>query len=178
MKKANLRVVLAALLLAASGAILPACRPRLIELPFETIARGDGFGTVPSYGREEPNLLVITEPEQVDSPGLDLQFPSDLAEQLHGVDYQSNFVIAVFRGRLGILSPKLDVEVLRVVRDGETVIVKARFGDSVIGERISPAFSSPYHIVAVSKEGEWSRDISFVLEVGGEEMAERTYLIP
>lgn len=178
MKKTNLSVVLAAALLAVLGAILPACRPRQTELPFETIAQGDGFGAAPSYGREESNLLVITEPEEVDSPGLDIQFPSDLAEQLHGVDYQSNFVIAVFRGRLGILSPKLGVEVLRVVRDGETVIVKARFGDSVIGERISPAFSSPYHIVAASKEGEWSRDIRFVLEVDGEEMVERTYFVP
>ena len=176
MKKANLRVVLAALMLAALGASLAACRPRQIELPFETIAKSEGFGTGRSPA--DPNFLVIAEPEEVDSPGLDVQFPSDLAEQLRAVDYRSNFVIAVFRGRLSILSPKLDVEVLRVVRDGETVIVKARFGDSVIGERISPAFSSPYHIVAVSKEGEWSRDISFVLEVGGEEMAERTYLIP
>ena len=178
MKKANLRVVLAASLLAASWAILPACRPRLIELPFETIARGDGFGTVPSYGREEPNLLVITEPEQVDSPGLDLQFPSDLAGQLHGVDYQKNFAVAVFRGTLTGTSPELDVEVLRIVRNGDEVFVQARFGELEPGKLILPGFSSPYHVVAVTREGQWSRDIRFVVEVDGEEVVERTYFIP
>jgi len=178
MKKANLRVVLAALLLAASWAILPACRPRQTELPFNSIAQGDGFGTVPSYSREEPNLLVITEPEKVDSPGLDIRFPSDLAEQLRAVDYQKNFVVAVFRGTLTGRSPDLDVEVLRIVRDGDEVFVQARFGELEPGKLILPGFSSPYHVVAVTKQGEWSRDISFVLEVGGEEMAERAYFIP
>ena len=176
MKKANLRVVLAALLLAASGAILPACRPRLIELPFETIAQSEGFSTGRSPA--DPNFLVITEPEQVDSPGLDVQFPADLAGQLRAVDYQKNFVVAVFRGTLTGTSPELDVEVLRVVRNGDDVVVQARFGELEPGKLILPGFSSPYHVVAVTREGQWSRDIRFVVEVDGEEVVERTYFIP
>jgi len=176
MKKANLRVVLAALLLAASWAILPACRPRLIELPFETIAQSEGFSTGRSPA--DPNFLVITEPEQVDSPGLDVQFPADLAGQLRAVDYQKNFVVAVFRGTLTGTSPELDVEVLRVVRNGDDVVVQARFGELEPGKLILPGFSSPYHVVAVTREGQWSRDIRFVVEVDGEEVVERTYFIP
>ncbi|HEY5573922.1 MAG TPA: hypothetical protein VIK64_12955, partial [Anaerolineales bacterium] len=170
------RVVLAALLLAASWAILPACRPRLIELPFETIAQSEGFSTGRSPA--DPNFLVITEPEQVDSPGLDVQFPADLAGQLRAVDYQKNFVVAVFRGTLTGTSPELDVEVLRVVRNGDDVVVQARFGELEPGKLILPGFSSPYHVVAVTREGQWSRDIRFVVEVDGEEVVERTYFIP
>ena len=176
MKKANLRVVLAALLLAASWAILPACRPRLIELPFETIAQSEGFSTGRSPA--DPNFLVITEPEEVGSPGLDVQFPADLAGQLRAVDYQKNFVVAVFRGTLTGTSPELDVEVLRVVRNGDDVVVQARFGELEPGKLILPGFSSPYHVVAVTREGQWSRDIRFVVEVDGEEVVERTYFIP
>ena len=88
MNKTNLSIVVAALLLVAAGAILPACRPQHTELPFETIEQGSG-GLF--YGEEDPNFLVITQPEQVDAPELDVQFPSDLAEQLRAVDYQSRY---------------------------------------------------------------------------------------
>lgn len=176
MKKTNLSVVLAALLLAALGAILAACRPRQTEPTFGTIAPGEGLST----GRNpaDPNFLVISNPEEVDSPGLDLQVPSDLAGQLRAVDYQNNFVIAVFRGTLTGRSPELDVEVIRIVRSGDVVFVKARFGELERGKLILPAFSSPYHIVAVSREGQWSRNLRFVLEVDGEEAVERTHFVP
>lgn len=176
MKKLNLSIVLAALLLVAAGVILAACRPQQTELPFETIAQSEGFTTGRSPA--DPNLVVISSPEQVDSPGLDIQFPSDLAEQLRAVDYKTHFVIAVFRGTLTITSPRLTVDILRIVRQGNRVVLQTHFGDSVIGTRILPAFSSPYHIITVSKEGEWSRDIRFVLEVDEKEVAERTYFIP
>jgi hypothetical protein len=163
-------------MLAALGASLAACRPRQIELPFETIAKSEGFGTGRSPA--DPNFLVITEPEKVASPGLDMRFPSDLAEQLRAVDYQRTFVVAVFRGTLTGTSPELDVEVLRVVRNGDDVVVQARFGELEPGKLILPGFSSPYQVVAVTKVGEWSGEIRFVFEVDGEEMAERTYFVP
>ena len=121
---------------------------------------------------------MITRPEQVDAPELDVQFPSDLAEQLRAVDYQNRLVVVAFRGVLTGTSPKLDVEVLRIVRDRDRVVVQAHFGALEPGNLVLPGFSSPHHAVSVSKEGEWSRDIRFILEVDEKEVAERTYFIP
>jgi hypothetical protein len=158
--------------------VLIVSRPQELELPFETIAQGVGFPTGRSYSGEEPNLLIITKPEEVDAPGLEVQFPSELAEQLRAIDYKRSFLIVVFRGLLSAQSPKYTIDILQVSRSGEEARLKVHFGEPRPDEIRLPAFSSPYHIIAVSKEGEWARDVRFVLEVDGQAVKEQTHFIP
>jgi len=159
--------------------ILCGCKgPEPQYLAFETIDQDESGPSGRSYGEEEPNLLIITRPEEVDTPELDIQFPPALAEQLRALDYDRSFAIVVFRGLLGARSPEYTVDILQLIRYEERVVLKAHFGEPGLGSRRYPAFSSPYRVIEVSKEGRWSQEIRFVLEVDGQEVRERTHFIP
>lgn len=155
---------------------LVACKPQIEELSFETIAQGDGFYAGRGYGGEEPALLVIASPEEADKPGLDVQFPSELADQLRTLDYTRNFVVLVLQGQKR--STGYAVTVKRIVRQRNQVTIDAEFVEPSLGVRRKPAFTSPYHLVVVPKEGQWGQEVKFVLVVNGETVAETTYFIP
>ncbi|HEY4690271.1 MAG TPA: hypothetical protein VIK33_13230 [Anaerolineae bacterium] len=162
-----------------AGPILNGCanlQPQ--DLSFETISQGVGFPTGRSYDGKEPNFLVITEPREVDDPGLGVQFTSELVEQLRGVDYRRSFAIVVFRGLLSALNREYTVDIFQITRLGDKVVLKVHLGVPRPGSITSPAYSSPYRAIVVSKEGEWAREISFVLEVDGQAVIERTYFVP
>lgn len=172
--------VLAALL---AGLVLPGCSGLgARNLSFETIAQESANSLITGRNWEnQSGFFVITGPEEVNSPQLDIpelqfRFPAALAEQLHALDYHRSFAVVVFRW-LGATSDKYTVDILQVARDGENVVLKAHFGKP--GQELTlAAFSSPFHIIAVSKEGEWAQDIRFVLKVDGQVVKERTYFIP
>lgn len=153
-----------------------ACKPQIEELSFETIAQGDGFYAGRGYGGEEPALLVVASPEAVDKPGLDVQFPSELADQLRQLDYDRFFAILVLQGQKR--STGYAVSIKRIVRQGNQVTIDAEFVEPSPGTRIKPAFTSPYHLVAVSKERQWGQEVTFVLVVNGKTVAETTHFIP
>jgi hypothetical protein len=155
---------------------LVACKPQIEELSFETIAQGDGFYAGRGYGGEEPALLVIASPEEADKPGLDVQFPSELADQLRTLDYARNFVVLALQGQKR--STGYAVTVKRIVRQGNQVTIDAEFVEPSSGTRRKPAFTSPYHLVAVSKERQWGQEVKFVLVVNDESVAETTHAIP
>jgi hypothetical protein len=171
-------VVAAAATLTLSVLYLAACQSQEIELPFQTIAQGEGFPTGRSYPGEKPDLLIITAPEEVDTPGLEVQFPPDLAEQLRAVNYNDRFVIIVLRGQLGGTSPSYAIDVLEVVRSGNRVVVRTHFGELGPEEGVLMAFSSPYHILTVAKAGTWNQKIRFILEEDGKMVKERTHFVP
>jgi hypothetical protein len=157
--------------------ILIGCKgPEPQDLPFETIARGDGFYTGQGYGREEPNILVIAGPDEVDKPGLDVQFPSEVVHQLRQLDYNRFFAVLVLHGYVG--STGVSVTVQQITRQDKEVTIQANFVRPGPGTRSMPAFTSPYHLVAVSKRGEWGQQIHFVLLTDDEEVAETFHLIP
>jgi hypothetical protein len=156
--------------------IITACQTREQELSFETIAQGDGFYTGQGYGGEKPNLLVTASLDEINKPGLDVQFPSEVADQLRQLDYDRFFTILVLHGRVG--STRVSVTVQQITRQDEKVTIRAEFVKPSPGTRSEPAFTSPYHLVAVSKRGEWGQQIHFVLVVDSEEVAETSHFIP
>jgi len=156
--------------------VIAACQPQEGELPFETIAQGDGFYTGQGYGREEPNLLVIAGPDEVEKPGLGVQFPLEIVDQLRQLDYDRYFAILVLHGHVG--STGVSVIVEQITRQDKEVVVQAKFVRPAPGTRTMPAFTSPYHLVAVSKQGKWGQQIRFVLVTDSEEVAETSHFIP
>lgn len=171
MKHPKITILLWLLLL-----VITACQPREQNLSFETISQGDGFYTGQGYGGGKPNLLVITDPDEIDNPGLDVQFPAELADQLRQLDYGRIFAILVLQGQKG--STGYAVTVQQITRQGSQITVKAEFVEPSPGTFIKPAFTSPYHLVAVSKEGKWGQQIKFVLVANDEPVAETRHFIP
>lgn len=172
------------------GLLLWGCiSPKPHNLPFETIAagpfvrsegkvRGSPYMMVHGPVTEEPAILIIAAPDQVNTPGLGVQFPSDLADQLRAIDYGQQFVIAVFRELLDGQSPEYTAEIRQVLRQGDKVVVQAHFGKPGPESGRFPAFSRPYRIIAVSKEGQWDQEIRFVLKVDDWVVSERTHFVP
>lgn len=144
------------------------------NLPFKTIASNSNLWAGQNYEGKEPDFLIIIRPEEVDTPKLKVHFPSELADQLRALDYQRDFVLVVFYGSTTATSPDDPVDIRQITRDRDKVVLKTHFG----GSWILPAYSSPYHIVTVTKEGKWAQNIRFALEVDGKEVKEHAYFIP
>ncbi len=171
MKYPKITILLGLLLFA-----ITACQPQQGELPFETIAQGDGFYTGRGYGEEEPNLLIIAGPDEIDKPGLDIQFPLEVADQLRHLDYDRFFAVLVLQGLKA--QGGYSVTVQRIVRQDDQINVYVEFNSPEPGTRRIQAFTSPYHLIAVSKRGEWRQQIRFVLVTNSEKVAETSHFIP
>jgi hypothetical protein len=153
-----------------------ACTPQIEELSFKTISQGDGFYTGQSYGEEKPGIFVISNVDEIDEPGLDIMFPTKLADELRQLDYDRFFAILVLQGQKR--SSGYSVTVKKIVRQGKQVSVYAEFKEPKIGTRRTWVFTSPYHLVAVFKSGNWGQNINFLLEADGKVVAESYHFIP
>jgi hypothetical protein len=164
-------------LIVLMGLLLSQCKgPVPQDLPFETITQGDGFYTGQGYGGLEPNILVIAGPDDIDKPGLDVQFPSEVAGQLRQLDYNRYFAILVLQGRKP--SSGYQVTVRQIARRGDRVTIQAEFTEPQPETFIHPAFTSPFHLISVSKQGIWGQQVHLVLLIDDEEVAETFHLIP
>jgi len=156
---------------------LSACQAGEQRLSFNTIARSEPQYLGTSYWQEEPAIQVIARPEEIDDPAQTiLAQDRELAEQLRALDYERVFALLVLHGYVG--STGYSVTVLRIAREGDQVTVRAELGAPAMGTRTMPAFTSPYHLVAVSKKGTWGKEFRFVLLAGDQPVAERSHFIP
>lgn len=94
------------------------------------------------------------------------------------MDYTRNIVIVVLQGPMSALYQDYAPDILGVARRGDSVVIRSHFGVPGPEEGGLQSFSSPYHAIAVSREGTWKRDVHFVLLVDGRTVKERTYFIP
>jgi hypothetical protein len=168
MKCSKITILLGLLLL-----VTTACQSRGQNLPFETIAQRD----IINYREESPALFVIANDDEVDTlvPNVLAEDPA-LVDQLHQLDYERFFAILVLHGYVG--STGVSVTVQQITRQDNEVAVQARFVQPAPGTRTMPAFTSPYHLVAVSKQGEWGQQTRFVLVADSEEVVETSHFIP
>lgn len=159
--------------------IITTCKSQEGELPFETVAKSDGPDNLglTTYREGEPALLIIANGDEVDAlvPNVLAEDPA-LVNQLRRLDYDHLFAILVLQELKH--QGGYSITVQRVVRQDDQVNVHAEFTSPEPGTRRIHAFTSPYHLVAVSKRGEWGRQIHFVLVTDSEEVAETSYFIP
>ena len=134
--------------------VISACHSRKHDLSFESIAQGDFI----NYREEKSAVFVI-----VNDDGIDALVPNMLAEdpalihQLRQLDYDQFFAILVLQGRKG--QGGYSVAVQQVYRQGDQVNVEVEFTEPAPNTRRTQAFTSPYHFIAVSKQGEWGRQV-------------------
>lgn len=153
--------------------VITACQPQERDLPFETIAQRD----IINYREESPALLVITDDDAIDAlvPNVLAEDPA-LADELGRLDYDRFFAILVLQGLKS--TGGFSVTVQRISRQDNQVTVWVQFVEPALGTRRIAAFTSPYHLVAVSKQGEWGQQTHFLLVTDSEEVAETSHFIP
>lgn len=163
-----LGIVMVAMLL-----VLTACRPKEVELLFDTMAQR----AVINYRQEKPTLFAIAKVEDVDElvPNVLAEDPT-LVDQLRSLDYNHFFAILALQGLHG--SGGYQITVQRISRQADTVFVWARFAEPAPDDFRTWGFTSPYHRVVVSKEASWRRSIRFVLMKDDQAVAETTRFIP
>ncbi|HLF27778.1 MAG TPA: protease complex subunit PrcB family protein [Anaerolineae bacterium] len=173
-----LRYAAGLLLLLLSASALAACTSQPVELPFESVVQETDFSGGQRYEGKEPDLLILGTAEEVSDPGLGVRFGPKIAEQLRALDYERRLAIVVLRGQLGDTSPLFSIDILEVTRTGDQVVVKTHFGRPGPDEGAFPLVTYPHHIISVTKEGEWAREMRFTLEVDGQAVKERTRFVP
>lgn len=159
--------------------IITTCKSQERELSFETIAKSKGFGDfgLTIYREEEPALLIIANDHEVDTlvPNV-LAEDTALVDQLRQLDYDRFFAILVLQGLKS--TGGFSVTVQRTSRQDNQITVWVQFVEPAPGTRRIAAFTSPYHLIAVSKQGKWGQQFRFVLIADSEEVAETSHFIP
>lgn len=177
MKCARIAGILLGLLVMMN--IMTTCKSQEGELPFETIAKSNGPDNLglTTYREEDPALLIIANDDEVDAlvPTVLAEDPV-LADQLRQLDYDRFFAILVLQGLKH--QGGYSITVQRVVRQDDQINVHADFISPEPGTFRYQAFTSPYHLVQVSKEGQWGQEVTFVLVANGESVAETTHFVP
>lgn len=138
---------------------LSACRPKEIDLPFETIAQGDWGNAGYAYEAHEATLIVITQ--ATEAMELDNWVTLDTQTQLQALDYDAYFAIAVFQGWKATTGYKVQID--RIALLGNVINVHAQFLEPKPEEEKAPEATSPYHLVRVQRAETWDQDITFNL---------------
>jgi hypothetical protein len=136
-------------------------------LSFTTIDQGTGLRA--GFQLQTPALYVIANDQDVDTLAqtvlpIDPQFydkQRQIVDQLRQVDYNHSSAVLVLHGQRG--STRYGVTVQQLTRDDHRVRIGARFTEPGFMQGAGAAFTDPYHIVAVAKEGMWGRPIDFEL---------------
>ncbi len=137
-------------------------RPPVVngELAFATVERARSPGPLADFfPRQAPGLLVLTRSQ--DLPSVQAYIRKTALDGLRALDWDENFAIVVFRG----YQPETisNFEIVRIVRQDAEVGIYASTG--FVDEEDIP--TSPYHIVAVRKVGQWGANVTFRLYLDG-----------
>jgi hypothetical protein len=150
-------------------------------LQFQTLAQGGVLGTYREA--DPPEVQIIAGAQDIDS--LARQLPGnpprasdnpDFVNKLRLLDYTHCFAILVTQG---LKQPRgFQVTVQQITRQDDRVRAEANFIGPKLGEGQPMVSPDPYHLVAVSKDGAWGRQIQFELVADGKVVAEATHFIP
>jgi hypothetical protein len=149
-------------------------RPQMVngDMVFVTVERARSPGARSRFfPRPTPGLLVLTRLQ--DAASAEAYIRKSGLDGLRALDWDENFAIVVF---LGAQAETLSTfEIVRVVRQDAEVHIYASTG--LVDEEDIP--TSPYHIVAVRKVGQWQGALTFrlFLDAGGE-VAQVTAAVP
>jgi hypothetical protein len=147
----------------------------------QTLAQG---GVLGSYREADPpEAQIIAGAQDIDS--LARQLPGnpprasdnpDLVNKLRQLDYTRFFAILVTQGQK---EPRgFQMMVQQITRQDDHVTVQTQFIGPKPGEGQPMVVFDPYHLVAVSKDGAWARQIQFELAADGKVVAHVAQFIP
>jgi hypothetical protein len=162
---------------AVSAVPPPTATLQEVKLPFRTLERADLSGTGKYYENQKPKFVIIDGVEGIEALGNTISIEAQA--QLHNLDFDSELAIVVFQGLRGVIpTPQSGVEVQRISRKGNTITLHTRFYEPVEGYEVHLMMASPYHLVAIRKEGDMHGEFSFDLCVDGTIESQQTHLLP
>ncbi|NJO84227.1 MAG: protease complex subunit PrcB family protein [Blastochloris sp.] len=144
------------------------------KLPFTTLVQGDFLSNaegkplvvVSATNRERDDLAFL-----IDRSGTD-----PVIEQLSMIDYNSFFSVLVVHGAVG--SGGHSIVVQELVQQDNNVTIRAILKKPASGTLNDAAFTQPYHLITVTKEGVWGKPIRFRLVVDDNQVTETIHTIP
>jgi hypothetical protein len=132
------------------------------ELEFETIELTDAPSTPYMYKGQEPNVFVITKTDNIKE--LEEIISRSSLEELNNIDFDTHFVLAIFRGVTP--SDLYYIEVKRIdLREG-TMIIDVDLSEGPLDVERSGIAETPYHIIKLSKDQLFGE---YTIELVGEE---------
>jgi hypothetical protein len=153
---------------------LSACRPKEIDLPFQTIEQRDASGSGQVHQVKQPALVVVTTPEE--AINLDSLVTSEAQTQLKNLNYDAYFAIAVFQGWKSTDGYGIQIE--RITHLGDDVTVFVQLQEPPPDRKKNDIVTSPYHLVQVQKVGAWARSVTFNVLADGTAIASVSHIIP
>jgi hypothetical protein len=111
---------------------------------------------------KKPDLRIFARPQDFEEQG-EFSSVKEVADSLRDFDYEHSFAILVLEGEDAVRTDQ--VTVTEILRQGDRVIIRAEFpGPYKENEEVGTLVTLPYHLVAVRKDGDWGREMTFVLE--------------
>jgi hypothetical protein len=151
------------------------------KIPFVSLAQGITLREY-DFQTKRPALWIVTSQQDVEQliPDLGKHVQPDIApavQTLQQLDYNQFFAIIVLQGQSGVDKP---ITIHRVIRTGDLVKIHAEF---IVPQGIGSlgVITDPYHIIAISKDDTWKREIIFQLvedRLFGSVRAETNHTIP
>ncbi len=152
--------------------IFPTATPEM-TIPFKTIENFECGCRGDDYHELEPKLIIITDLDDVDKLGGSV---TENAENLlRKLDFSQSFALVVFQGGKGSGSYKVDI--LKIVQEGDQLIIFAHFTEPQPGYVVTMGETSPYHLIEIQKNG-LQGEISFLLNVDGKVIIQQPKFIP
>ncbi len=153
--------------------VISACHSREQELAFESIAQGN----FTNIQEKKTSMFVIASNDEIETlfPNASVEEMAT-SDQLQQLDYDQYFAILVLEGSRG--EAVCTVTVQHISRRDDRIIVEVAFTETAIGRRTTQLCIFPYHLIAVSKQGEWGEKINFILINKSTTIAETSIFIP
>lgn len=177
-KKTDLQVIRHAFASLLVLLALVACQIGEQYLAFQTIAKSGPHDLgMFTYQEREPAIMVITRREEIDDPAYAVlsQHPL-LAPLLRRLDFEHDFYVLALLGERN--ASGYTITIRRISRQNNRVTVEAESTQPGQGDLVVWASTSPYHLVAVSRELFNGEQVHFAMVVDGQPAAECTHFIP
>lgn len=154
--------------------MVAACKPKEVDIPFETIEQREGPHNGHFYESNKPKLVVITQAKDV--PWLVDGWVGDSQAKLQDMDYNQEFALVLLQGVEQ--STGYGVQINRITRRGATVNIYAQFIQPDFQKPLLSEETSPYHLVNIEKAMKWGQDITFKVIVNGSVIISSKNYIP
>ena len=115
------------------------------KIPFESLAQGESY----TAQLEKPTLFVVSNAAEADRFTQLLNDP-EIVQWIQSVDFNTTYVVAVFRGKMG--SSGYGIAVQDISTAPGTVELRVNLTQPAPNQNVSDVTTYPYHILSVSRE--------------------------